>query len=231
MTPAPTSIADEVDQLIKERSLLQHPFYQAWQKGELTLDMLRHYAAQYYHHVLAFPQYVSAAHANCPVQCDRQELLENLIEEERGEENHPELWLRFGEALGLSRQQIIETEPLPETLRLVETFRELTQRGSFAQAATALYCYESQVPEIARQKIAGLRQFYGIDDPRALQFFTVHIDADEWHAEVGRGFVERYGSAPEEQGAVREAAERCLRALWGFLDGVYAESVAKAAAE
>ena len=38
---APTSIADEVDQLIKERSLLQHPFYQAWQKGELTLDRLR----------------------------------------------------------------------------------------------------------------------------------------------------------------------------------------------
>jgi len=225
MTPAPTSIADEVDQLIKERSLLQHPFYQAWQQGELTLDMLRHYAAQYYHHVLAFPQYVSAAHANCPVQCDRQELLENLIEEERGEENHPELWLRFGEALGLSRQQIIESEPLPETLRLVETFRELTRRGSFAQAATALYCYESQVPEVARQKIAGLRQFYGIDDPRGLQFFTVHIDADEWHAEVGRGFVERYGDRPQEREAVRQAARSSLDALWSFLDGVYATAV------
>ena len=38
---APTSIADEVDQLIKQRSLLEHPFYQAWQKGDLTLDRLR----------------------------------------------------------------------------------------------------------------------------------------------------------------------------------------------
>ena len=229
--PIGTSIVGEVDRLIEEHSLLRHPFYQAWQRGELTLDDLRCYAEQYYHHVLAFPQYVSAAHASCPDQRDRQELLENLIEEDRGDENHPELWLRFGEALGLPREAIVQSEPLPETLRLVETYREVTKRGSFAQAATALYCYESQVPEIARQKIAGLRQFYGIDDPRALQFFTVHIDADEWHAEVGRGFVERYGSAPEEQGAVREAAERCLRALWGFLDGVYAESVAKAAAE
>ena len=225
MSPTGTSIIGEVDRLIEEYSLLKHPFYQAWQRGELTLDALRCYAGQYHHHVLAFPQYVSAAHASCPDQRGRQELLENLIEEERGEENHPELWLRFGEALGLSRQAIIETEPLPETLRLVETYREITKHGSFAQAATALYCYESQVPEISRQKIAGLRRFYGIDDPRGLQFFTVHIEADAWHAEVGRGFVERYGGEQEAP----ETARRCLQALWGFLDGVYDVTTAKEA--
>ncbi|MEX1255652.1 MAG: CADD family putative folate metabolism protein [Dehalococcoidia bacterium] len=219
MTTAAAPIADEVDRLIEERSLLKHPFYQAWQRGELTLDMLRSYACQYYHHVLAFPQYVSAAHANCPDQGDRQELLENLIEEDRGEENHPELWLRFGEALGLKRREMIESVPLPETLRLIETFREATKDRSFAEGATALYCYESQVPEVARQKIAGLQQFYGINDERGIQFFSVHIEADEWHAEVGRGFVSRYGEA--DPAAVRATAQRSVDALWGFLDGVY----------
>jgi pyrroloquinoline-quinone synthase len=222
MTTAQRSIADEVDQLIEERSLLKHPFYQAWQKGELTLDQLRHYAGQYYQHVLAFPQYVSAAHANCPDQPARQELLENLIEEERGDENHPELWMRFGEALGLGRDAIAGSEAAPETLNLVETFRDLTLRGSFAEAATALYCYESQVPEVAKTKIAGLKQFYGVDDERGLQFFNVHIGADEWHAEVGRGFVERFGEADPD--AVRSAARRSLDALWSFLDGVQAST-------
>ena len=222
------SIADEVDQLIEERSLLKHPFYQAWQRGELTLDTLRAYTAQYYHHVLAFPQYVSGAHANCPDQGARRELLENLIEEERGEENHPELWLRFGDALGLSRNAVVHEALLPETARLIETYRDVTKNGSFAQAATALYCYESQVPEIARQKIAGLQQFYGIDDERGLQFFTVHIEADEWHAEVGRNFVDRYGADDAE--AVRETAQRCLDALWGFLDGVYRTTIGAAEA-
>jgi pyrroloquinoline-quinone synthase len=230
MTRTGTSIVDEVDRLIEAKSLLKHPFYQAWQRGALTLDSLRHYAGQYYHHVLAFPQYVSAAHATCPDQRDRQEVLENLIEEERGEENHPELWLRFGEALGLSREAVAGSEPLPQTAALVETFREVTRQGSFAEAATALYCYESQVPEIARQKIAGLTQFYGITDPRGLQFFEVHIGADEWHAEVGRGFVERYGSEPGQRQAVRDTAERCLDALWSFLDGVYDGPVAPEAA-
>jgi pyrroloquinoline-quinone synthase len=222
------SIADEVDRMIEERSLLKHPFYQVWQQGKLTLDDLRAYAGQYYHNVLAFPQYVSAAHAICPDEKDRRELLENLIEEDRGEEHHPELWLRFGEGLGLTRPSITEERLLPETAHLIETYRDVTKNGSFAEAATALYCYESQVPEVAKQKIAGLKQFYGIDDVRTLQFFEVHIDADEWHAEVGRNFVERYGADDPE--AVRAAARRCLDALWGFLDGVYRETAGAEAA-
>jgi pyrroloquinoline-quinone synthase len=222
------SIADEVDQLIAERSLLKHPFYQAWQRGDLSLDDLRSYAAQYYPHVLAFPQYVSGAHANCPDQGARQELLENLIEEERGDENHPELWLRFGDALGLARDAVVQEALLPETARLIDTFRDVTRNGSFAQAATALYCYESQVPEVAKTKIAGLQQFYGIDDERGLQFFVVHIGADEWHAEVGRNFIAQYGEAEPE--VVRETARRCLDALWGFLDGVYRTTIGAAEA-
>jgi len=224
----PTSIAGEVDRLIEERSLLKHPFYQAWQRGELDLDTLRHYCAQYYQHVLAFPQYVSGAHAGCPDQADRQALLENLIEEERGDENHPELWLRFGDALGIARDDVIASEALPETDRLVETFRDVTKNASFAEAATALYCYESQVPEVAKTKIAGLKQFYGIDDKRGLEFFEVHIGADEWHAEVGRGFIDRYGEADRE--AVLSTARRCLDALWSFLDGVERTRVAAGAA-
>ena len=115
---ATADIVSEIQQITDERSLLKHPFYQAWQNGELTLDHLRGYATQYWHHVLAFPQYVSAAHAICPTQPERQELLENLIEEERGDENHPELWLRFGEGVGATRPQIIDSTPLPETERL-----------------------------------------------------------------------------------------------------------------
>ena len=44
------TIADEVDCLIEERSPLKHPLYQAWQRGDLSLDSLRSCAAQYYQH-------------------------------------------------------------------------------------------------------------------------------------------------------------------------------------
>lgn len=223
---ATADIIDEIRLITDERSLLKHPFYQAWQQGELTLDHLRGYAAQYYPHVLAFPQYVSAAHAICPDQGERQELLENLIEEERGEENHPELWLRFAEGVGATRDGVERARPLPETLRLVETFRDATARRSFAEACAALYVYESQVPEIAKTKIAGLTRFYGIDAPRALQFFEVHIGADEIHSAVGAGMVRRHVRDEASRRAVLATAQECAEALWSFLDGCHREYVA-----
>jgi pyrroloquinoline-quinone synthase len=218
---ATADIIDEINEIIEERSLLKHPFYQAWQNGELTLDHLRGYAAQYYQHVLAFPQYVSAAHAICPTQAERQELLENLIEEERGEENHPELWLRFAEGIGAARPEVEGAAPLPETDRLVSLFRQATSDRSFAEACAALYVYESQVPEVAKTKIAGLKRFYGLDDPRGLQFFEVHIGADEVHAQVGAEMVRRNAGEGASRDAVMGAARECADALWGFLDGVH----------
>lgn len=60
-----------------------------------------------------------------------------------------------------------------------------------AQAVAAFYAYEAQVPELAAQKISGLRRFYSITEPRSLAYFAVHEEADvrqhsAWRA-VARG--------------------------------------------
>ena len=219
-TAASLNLIPQLDAIIEEAHLLKHPFYQAWTAGTLTLDALRAYAKQYWHFARAFPQYVSATHAICPDMNDRQILLENLIEEERGADNHPELWLRFGEALGLSREEIVSSDPLPETQALVQTYRDLT-RTNFVQAATALYTYESQVPAIAETKIDGLRRFYGIDDGRSVAFFSVHIGADTAHSQAGRSMIER--AVTDEGGAAlaMAASEQAVEALNGMLTGVH----------
>src|SRR3989441_11996580 len=172
------ALCDRIDELIAERSLLKHPFYQKWQAGEMTLDALKGYARQYYHHVLQFPTYGSGAPANCDDLPDRQELLENLVEEKQGPNNHPELWLRFGEALGLTRDEMINSTPLPETTALIQTYRRITKDTPFISGIAALYAYESQVPEVAGTKMDGLKRFYGITDPQGLKFFVVHHSLD-----------------------------------------------------
>ena len=145
----PSAFCDRIDAIIAEKSILKHPFYQRWQAGEMTLDELKGYTCQYYQHVLAFPRYVSGTHANCDDLSDRQELLENLREEEEGPNNHPELWLRFGEAIGLRREDMTDAMPLPETTALDESFRRITKDSPFIAGIAALYAYESQVPEVA----------------------------------------------------------------------------------
>ncbi|MFN7131469.1 MAG: iron-containing redox enzyme family protein, partial [Myxococcales bacterium] len=113
--------AGELVARLAPKHLLNHPFYQAWSAGELTQEQLASYARQYYHQVLAFPRYVSGVHAACTDLEERQKLLENLIAEERGERNHPELWLRFAEGLGATREQVKGEALLPETEEMIET--------------------------------------------------------------------------------------------------------------
>ena len=50
-----------LDELIRERSILQHAFYRAWQRGELTRSQLATYSRVYYPHVAAFPNYLENA--------------------------------------------------------------------------------------------------------------------------------------------------------------------------
>ncbi len=219
-------LCDRIDALIEERSLLKHPFYQKWQAGELTLDALRGYTCQYYHHVLQFPTYVSGTHANCDDLPDRQELLENLVEEEQGPNNHPELWLRFGEALGLQREEMIDSTPLPETTTLIDTYRRITKDTTFIRGISALYAYESQVPEVAGTKMDGLKRFYDITDPQALKFFIVHHSLDVEHSKVTRNLVAKYGETEEAQEQATTAVDEATNALNGFLDGVCREYVA-----
>jgi pyrroloquinoline-quinone synthase len=225
----PSALCGRIDAIIAEKSILKHPFYQRWQAGEMTLGELKGYTCQYYQHVLAFPRYVSGTHANCDDLADRQELLENLREEEEGPNNHPELWLRFGEAIGLQREDMTGAEPLPETTALDESFRRITKDSPFIAGIASLYAYESQVPEVAGTKMEGLKRYYGVDSPDGLRFFVVHHSLDVEHSAVTRNMVARYAEAPGAEESAVGAVEEACDALWGFLDGCYREYVEAAA--
>lgn len=212
---------ERLDAVIAERHMLYHPFYQLWNEGALTLPILRQYAKEYYLHVHAFPTYVSATHARCHELSIRQMLLENLMEEEHGPDNHPELWLRFAEALGVSREEVFRHRYLPQTRLAVELLRELAFRLHPAEGLAALYAYESQVPEVAAVKLEGLRRYYGITSERDLAFFTVHLHADEVHRTVVREALAHLCATTEAQERAIDAAREAADALNLLLDGVY----------
>ena len=209
-----------LDEMTAERSLLRHPFYQAWTAGTLPLERLRNYAVRYYPHVEAFPRYLSAIHSRCTNLATRQALLENLIEEERGAENHPELWLRFAEALGMSRDKVTGAAPSEAARELVDTFMEVTATAPICGGLAALYVYESQIPAVAIAKIDGLRDRYGITDERGLAFFAVHERADQMHAETDAALIARHASGDADRLAAIHGADRALTALWSMLDSV-----------
>lgn len=207
----------------EEFHLLKHPFYQAWMEGKLTHNTLQDYVRQYYHHVEAFPRYLQNALAICDAPETRAILAENLSEEDGTKygTSHPELWLRFAEGLGVSREET-KTAPLRSGIEgVVGTFQGAS-RASLAKALGALYAYECQVPEIAASKIEGLKQHFGVADARSLEFFEVHKKADIEHRESILALINRL---PEEERAeAQQAADQASQSLWNFLSDVHHQS-------
>jgi pyrroloquinoline-quinone synthase len=195
------TVVECLDRLTEKYSLLKHPFYKAWTQGTLSRESLKLYAQQYYRHEL------------------RDVINENLAEELDQVNPHPALWRQFAAELGVDEPSLKSARPLPGICALLDSFDELAGFGSQAQAVAAFYVYESQVPEICTQKIAGLKRFYGIEDPSALAYFAVHEEADIRHRAAWRDWLVKQPAS--EAVDILAAGERALKALWSALDAVY----------
>jgi pyrroloquinoline-quinone synthase len=129
--------------------------------------------------------------------------------------------MRFAEGLGVDRGAVRNAALLETTRESVAEMMRLTRSEEFRVGLAALYAYESQVPAVAKTKREGLAKFYSIDAPRAVEFFTVHEEADVVHSRIERDLLAEHCPTEEEQTRACLAADEASRALWHFLDGVY----------
>src|SRR5437879_2926405 len=128
---------NELESRISKYDLLCHPFYKAWSAGELTREDLREYSADYYHHVAAFPTYLSALHSRLQDGELRREVLRNLCDEEIEGAAHSDLWLNFSAGMGATSEEVRASKPVKEVEELIASFRKLAASGSTAAALSA----------------------------------------------------------------------------------------------
>jgi pyrroloquinoline-quinone synthase len=210
---------EEIDEDIRARHLLKHPFYTAWSRGEIPLATLADYARQYYQFESNFPRYVAATYSRLSDPAQRRVLLDNLVDEEGRSPTHPELWVDFAQAVGASARSVRSALPGPATQHLLDVYERATLQGSAASGLGALYAYESIFPEVAAEKSRGLRSHYGIRSKAAHEFFRVHSFADVAHSAAERRVMQNLiRESPEAALTMRSEARRSMRGWWSFLD-------------
>jgi len=214
-----------ISNAINEKSILNHPFYQKWNEGKLTLDELKNYAKQYYRFVEHFPMFVSSVHSYCTDQQVRTMILENLADEEgykTGSSDHPALWLNFCKSLGLDTNEVVNNSVIvPEVQKMVDGFYRLCRSEDYRLGLAALLAYEFQIPEVSRIKIEGLKKFYRINSPEALEFFSVHEQADIYHSRDEMDAIVNTCKTENEQNKVLDVVKQSTALYWQMLDGMY----------
>jgi pyrroloquinoline-quinone synthase len=205
----------QVDERIAAKHLLTHPFYLAWTAGTLPRESLVEYARQYYAFEVNLPRFLTAIHSRSENTRVRATLLANAWDEEHGETNHAELWLRFAEALGLSRADVQHEAMGGATRTLVDTYWAAALEAPVEGGIAALYAYESQLPAVSASKMEGLGRHFGITGD-GVRFFEVHRAIDVHHAAAERRMLVEASATNGD--AIVEWTGRALDAWWNFLD-------------
>jgi pyrroloquinoline-quinone synthase len=189
-------LCTSIDEARQRWDVLKHPFYERWERGELTREELAFYAGEYRHAVVAVSRAAGAAGDG---------------EHTREEAEHVALWDEFAAAV----EAPLDREPTPETSACAAAWSPPDRFPALA----VLYAVESAQPAISRTKLAGLVEHYGFnaDDP-ATEYFRLHAERDVEHAGAAREALAE--APPARRAELLAVAERALEANWRLLDGV-----------
>jgi pyrroloquinoline-quinone synthase len=207
------------------RAFGRHPLWLRIADGELPRSALGPFAVQFFLQVREFPRAVSALHSSCPDTRERIELAESLYEEETGRisgcgVSHPELFIRFGEGVGVLRDAMVDGVPLPTTAALTDWFQQSTRTRPFVEGAAATnLAAEGQVPGAFGPFARALERHYGCTRDQ-VAFWDIHEQADREHSAIGDHIVIRLATTPELRADVRRAVARSLELWWRFFDGI-----------
>ena len=209
-----SSLIQEIDRIIEERSLLNHPFYQAWSDGKLTRDALAGYSKEYYQLVKAVPIFMTQLMDYVP-----ESMYDELDSHQQEEFTHIAMWERFASGLGISRNDLLKHDGLYKTNHAVAEMHRLM--ASVESGAAAMYAFEKEIPKISEVKLQGLAEFYGLTSEDVTRYFKEHMEADIRHAASWQNLINSITS--DGHNRIISAAESSITCQNLLLDSCYEE--------
>ena len=205
------NLIKQIDEMIEERSLLKHPFYQMWSDGKLTLDSLTGYSKEYFQLVKAVPSFMTPIIEKAP-----NSVISELIGNQQEESTHIKSWVRFAGELGVSEYELIHYEGLEKTRKSILELSELM--NTYEGGACAMYAFEKEIPKISQTKLDGLAKFYGMSNEDATEYFKLHTEADIRHAASWKNILEK--TSIDSDNLIR-IADKSISAQNMLLDSCY----------
>lgn len=205
-------LSKKIDAVIEQKSLLNHPFYQMWSEGKLSMQSLAGYSKEYFQMVKAVPSFVGQVAQFAPASMTAE-----IRANQEEEAEHLQPWVNFAASLGVDSDEVSVYSGLAKTNQAVSELSNLM--ASFEGGSAAMYAFEKEIPKISHTKLDGLEKFYGITSDDATEYFRLHMEADVRHAATWANILD---DIPEERHAeLVEVAQKSMDAQNRLLDSCY----------
>ncbi len=208
---------------IQSQSVANHPICVGMVDGGLKRETIAELCAQLKFTVLDGISALSLIVPQAPRHL-KKELAENLFGELCGtpdEPSHWELALRAGAAAGFTEDDIDARPMMPETKIYPDTVTGYAMTGKWIEALSFVSLgIEDMFTEFCAKTTRGLTMNYGYDE-HTVFYFSVHVGADEHHAETGWEVAKAYATTDERKASVRRAALEGRNMWWNMYSAVY----------
>jgi pyrroloquinoline-quinone synthase len=200
----------------------RHPFHVRMDAGELSREELRRWVANRFYYQRCIPIKDAAILSNCPDLDVRREWIKRITDHDGTSPGTGgiESWLRLGEALGVSREDLeSERQVLPGVRYAVDAYVDFARRRPWVEAVASSLT-ELFGPSAIRVRLASLETHHPWIDPAGLQYFRDRLVLAPRDAEYALRLV-------VERCVTREMQERAVGALrfktqmlWAQLDAI-----------
>jgi pyrroloquinoline-quinone synthase len=203
------------------RWLPGHPVIDKLERKELSRAQIAGMMTQIYRQTCEVVRWFGYLYAKCPVMAVRREIFNNLMEEElgafSGTEGHFHLAARVAVAAGADPRALDSTPLLPATAHVIrlgeQTFYE---NPKWIVPFGTAFGFEYQSPLMFGALARALKHSYGMSD-HEVEFFSVHVTADEDHTGAIVRVLEAYATSDDDRSEVRQAALSYAEAYHGMM--------------
>ena len=199
-----------------------HPFHQRMDVGELTREELQRWVANRFYYQRCIPLKDAAILSNCPEVEVRRQWIQRIVDHDGTTEGTGgiESWLRLGEALGVSRDDLAsEPRVLPAVRYAVDAYVTFARSQPWIEAVASSLT-ELFGPDAIRVRLDALERHYGWIDSAGLEYFRTRLVQAPRDAQYALDLVVERCRTPEQQDAAVAALRFKTEMLWAQLDAI-----------
>jgi pyrroloquinoline-quinone synthase len=200
----------------------RHPFHRKMNEGGLSRRQVQGWVANRFYYQENLPLKDAAILANCPHREVRRRWIRRILDHDGtvDGEGGIEAWLRLGEAVGLTRDEVQdERHVVPGVRFAVDAYVNFSRTRPWVEAVASSLT-ELFAPDLMAERLAAFERHYPWIDPRGLAYFRARLTQAPRDSEHALQVVLEHCRTPDEQAAAVAALSFKCDVLWSMLDAI-----------
>lgn len=202
---------------------INHPFHIQMNSGQMEKKAIQGWVANRFYYQVCIPIKDAAIMANCRERDVRRHWVQRIIDHDgtQGNEGGIEAWLQLGEAVGLTREELISEEHvLPGVRFAIDAYVNFARQASWQEAACSSLT-ELFAPTIHQNRLDNWPKHYTWIKEDGYNYFRKRLKEARRDVQHGLDITLDHFRTREQQEHALGLLQFKLDILWTMLDAMW----------